>query len=143
LVPIAQLARRLDITPRTLRHYQDQGLIRSHRVAHNARAYDLETVADIELIVTLRDAGLSITTIRDILRSDGDQQSVVLRAALSEVQAEAHQRIADIDNLLQVLSAAPDRPPRHLLSGRSQARATSRKGSDPGSTHQESQDDLP
>ena len=105
-VPIAELARRLGVTPRTLRHYQDQGLIRSHRVAHNARAYDPEAVAIVETIVALRDIDLPIATIRDILalRREPRAQAEALRAALAEVRADKHRQIAEIDAMLQALT---------------------------------------
>ena len=102
-VPIAELARRLGVTPRTLRHYQDQGLIRSHRIAHNARAYDPDTVATIETIVALRDIDLPIATIRDILalRKEPQAQAETLRAALLEVRADKQRQIARIDGMLE------------------------------------------
>lgn len=111
-VPIAELARRLGITPRALRHYQDQGLIRSHRIAHNTRAYDADAVATIETIVALRDIGLPLATIRDILvlRHVPEIQTQALRAALLEAQASKQRQIATIGAMLETLGAprSPD-----------------------------------
>ena len=106
-VSIAELARRLSVTPRTLRHYQDQGLIRSRRIAHNTRAYDADTVATVETIVALRDVDLPIATIRDILalRTEPEAQAVALRAALLAVQADKQRQIARIDGMLEALVA--------------------------------------
>jgi len=106
-VPIAQLARRLGITPRALRHYQDQGLIRSHRIAHNTRAYDADAVVTIETIVALRDVGLPLATIRDILvlRHVPETQAQALRAALLEAKASKQRQIATIDAMLETLDA--------------------------------------
>jgi DNA-binding transcriptional MerR regulator len=104
-VSIVDLAKRLGITARALRFYQDRGLIRSHRIARNIRAYDLEAVAIIERIVALREAGLSIATIRDILtlRGDLEAQAVLLRAALLDVRAERQRQITRIDDMLETL----------------------------------------
>ena len=108
-VPIAQLAQRLGVTARTLRHYQDQGLIRSHRIAHNTRAYDLETVAAVEAIVALREVDLSIAAIREILslRSDPPAQAAALRSALSEVLTDKLRQVAQVQHMLRALPAEP------------------------------------
>ena len=111
-VPIAEVARRLNITPRTLRHYQDQGLIGSHRIARNMRAYDPDTVATLETIVDLRDAGLSITVIRDVLTlsETPKAQTQALKNALKEILAAKQRQVAKVKALLDSLSdpsAAP------------------------------------
>jgi DNA-binding transcriptional MerR regulator len=104
-VSIAELANRLGVTARTLRHYQDQGLIRSRRIAHNTRAYDADAVATVETIVALRDVDLPIATIRDILalRREPQAQAEALRAALLTVQADKQRQIARIDGMLAAL----------------------------------------
>ncbi len=107
LVPIAELARRLGVTPRTLRHYQDQGLIRSRRIAHNTRAYDCDTVATIETIVALRDIDLPIAAIRGILalQHRPRAQTEALRVALLDAQADKQRQVTRIDAMLQALTA--------------------------------------
>lgn len=90
LVEISQAARTLGVTARTLRHYQDRGLIRSHRLARNVRGYDLNTLEQLKAIIVLRAAGLPIQAIQEImaLRDRPDAQiqalSTVLTKALSE-----------------------------------------------------------
>ncbi len=108
-VSIADLAKRLGVTSRALRHYQDQGLLRSHRIARNVRAYDAENVAAVETIVALREVDLPIAAIRDILglRHDPEAQAEALRAALLEVQADKQRQILRIDGMLEALPAAP------------------------------------
>ncbi len=114
-VPIADVARRLGVTPRTLRHYQDIGLIRSHRIAHNTRAYDLETVTTIETIVALREVGLPIASIREILLSAPERQTVSLRQALADMLVEMQRHIGKVNNLLDALSSDPERPLQRLV----------------------------
>ena len=138
---IADLARRLGVTPRTLRHYQDQGLIRSHRIARNTRAYDLETVAIVETIVALRETGLSITTIHQILRSEPETQAATLRAALAEVLADMHRQIAKIDDMLETLTGSPPTPLRLPLPVRAPGPSSGRKTSGSGPMRQEAHDD--
>lgn len=101
-IPISQAARELGVTARALRFYQDQGLIRSHRLARSIRAYDPETVATLQTIIALRDADLSITTIREILalRSDPQAQRIATRRALLEVLADKRRQVARIEDLI-------------------------------------------
>ncbi len=119
-VSIADLVKRLGVTSRALRHYQDQGLIRSHRIAHNARAYDLDMVAVVEAVVALRDVDMPIVTIRKILSLSAEppKQVEALREALAELMADKQQQIARI---LTLLEAAPELlptpvPPRAPLA---------------------------
>jgi DNA-binding transcriptional MerR regulator len=105
-VSITDLAKRVGTTARALRHYQDRGLIRSHRLARNVRAYDLETVAIVETIVAFRDVGLPISTIGEILSlgSTPLAQAKDTRAALKQARAVDEQRIARIDAMLKGLA---------------------------------------
>ena len=128
-VSITDPSKRVGITPRALRHYQDRGLIRSHRLARNTRVYDLETVEVVETIVALRDVGLSIGAIGEILalRSEPSAQAKVARAALKAARAEDERRIARIDAMLAALDepssvsaelrAPPSAPSRRLSPG--------------------------
>lgn len=121
-VPITELARRLGVTPRTLRHYQDQGLIRSHRIAHNARAYDADTVATIEIVVALREIGLPIATIRNVLALQKEPlaQADLLRTALLESQADKRRQISGISAMLETLLAAEPTSSATCVGGPSQ-----------------------
>jgi DNA-binding transcriptional MerR regulator len=109
-VPISDLSKRLGITARALRYYQDRGLIRSHRLARNIRAYDLETVAIVQTIVAFRDVGLPISAIAEILslRDDMPGQARVIRAALAQARADKERVIARIDMMLEATAASLD-----------------------------------
>lgn len=111
-VSITDLARRVGITARALRHYQDRGLIRSHRLARNVRAYDLETVAVVETIVALRDVGLPINAIGEILSlgSEPLAQAKAARAALEQARTLEERRIARIDRMIEALDEASSAP---------------------------------
>jgi DNA-binding transcriptional MerR regulator len=118
-VSIAVLVKRLGVTARALRHYQDMGLIRSHRIAHNTRAYDPEAVAIVETIVALREVDLPLTVIREILalRSDPQEQAAATCAALAEAVVEKQRQIAKIQTMLETLAASPSAPIRPRASG--------------------------
>jgi DNA-binding transcriptional MerR regulator len=64
---IGELAQRTDTSPRLLRYYEEQGLIRVGRSANGYRDYDVALVDQVAHIRGLLDAGLSTRLIRQIL----------------------------------------------------------------------------
>jgi len=86
LVEIGDAARSLGVTARALRHYEDRGLVRSHRLARNVRGYDFGALEQLKAIVALRAVGLPVAAIRTLLslRSEPEAQTRALRAALIE-----------------------------------------------------------
>jgi len=63
---IQDVARELGITLRTLRFYENEGLIEPHRVG-NRRAYSRREVARIQLILRGKRLGFSIREIKEFL----------------------------------------------------------------------------
>ena len=105
LIEIGQAARSLGVTARALRYYQDQGLVRSHRLARNVRGYDLETMERLRAIVALRAVGLPISVIRTILtlRQEPEAQARALRVALADALSEQQaqmQRLTDLSRCM-------------------------------------------
>jgi DNA-binding transcriptional MerR regulator len=108
LVSISELVRRLGVTPRALRHYEDLGLIRPVRTARNVRAYDRETVETVETIVALRAVDLPLTVISDVLTSASlpELRANKSRVALLQARAMRQAQIDRIDDLLKTMAAA-------------------------------------
>lgn len=68
LYPIGDLARRTGLTVKTIRFYSDRGVVTpTGRSRAGHRLYDIEAVARLELVRTLRDLGLGLTTIRKVM----------------------------------------------------------------------------
>lgn len=61
---------RLSVTPKMLRIYEEQGLIKPKRKENNYREYTAENLVEIETIAILRHLGFSIMEIKDILEFD-------------------------------------------------------------------------
>lgn len=81
LYSIGQLARRTRLTVKTVRFYSDRGIVRpAGRSPGGYRRYDVDAVARLELVRTLRDLGLDLATIQRIVNQE---------AGLPEV-ADAH-----------------------------------------------------
>ncbi|MEO0036637.1 MAG: hypothetical protein RLZZ501_2660 [Pseudomonadota bacterium] len=66
LYSVTELARELGITPRTIRFYEDQGLIRPQR-AGNARIYTHRDRARMILILRGKRLGFSLRDIKEFL----------------------------------------------------------------------------
>jgi len=66
--PIQQIARLAGTTSRTLRHYGDVGLLEPTRIGANGyRYYDQSALTRLQRIVLLRELGLSLPAIADVL----------------------------------------------------------------------------
>ncbi|MGK5642824.1 MerR family transcriptional regulator [Streptomyces sp. URMC 126] len=71
---IQQVARSAGVTSRTLRHYDEIGLLPPSRVGANGyRYYDAEAVARLQRILLLRDLGLSLPVIAEVLSRETDE----------------------------------------------------------------------
>jgi MerR family transcriptional regulator, thiopeptide resistance regulator len=70
----AQVARMSKVTSRTLRHYDEIGLLRPAQVAGNGmRFYEREQLLRLQQILVLRDLGLSLEAISTIVNEGGDR----------------------------------------------------------------------
>src|SRR5687768_13026792 len=68
---IGELARRAALPVKTIRFYSDEGLLPpSDRTEAGYRLYGETELARLELIRTLRDAGVDLPTIRSVLERD-------------------------------------------------------------------------
>ena len=68
LYSIGDLARRTGLTVKTIRFYADHGIVPpTDRSPAGYRRYDIEAVARLDLVRTLRDLGLGLPTIRKVL----------------------------------------------------------------------------
>ena len=72
---IGELAQRTGVSQRSLRYYEQQGLLCAERDVHGYRRYGPESVRTVARIRTLLGAGLTTDVIRDVLpcvAEDGD-----------------------------------------------------------------------
>lgn len=82
------MARLAGTTSRTLRHYDDVGLLQPSRVGSNGyRYYDGPTLARLQRILMLRDLGLGIPAIAEVLAGEQDPARALL-GHLHWLQAE-------------------------------------------------------
>jgi DNA-binding transcriptional MerR regulator len=71
LYSIGDLARRTGLTVKTIRFYSDRGIVApTGRSPAGYRRYDLDAVARLDLVRTLRDLGVDLPTIRKVVNRE-------------------------------------------------------------------------
>jgi DNA-binding transcriptional MerR regulator len=117
---ISELAREFDITPRTIRFYEDQGIVSPARDGRN-RVYGARDRARLKLALRGKRLGLQLAEIRTLIDMyDGPGDSAPqLREYLSVLQRHREQlegQRRDIDETLAEI-AAQEKACRALLDG--------------------------
>lgn len=113
---IGELASRTGVSVRSLRYYEQQGLLTSTRSASRQRHYGGNEVIRVKLIQLLYSAGLSSRTIADMLpcvdTPDAETSAAALQRAAEE-RDRLSERIAALlharDTLDELLAAATRR----------------------------------
>ena len=104
---IGQFARLAHVTIRTLRHYEDEGLLRPSYVRNCSRYryYDAAQLLTFRRIAALRRVGISIPDIRRLLRgSDGGME--VLQAHRERLRSAIDEQTMQLRQLDAMLSGA-------------------------------------
>jgi len=91
LIKIRDVSTRYDVSARTLRYYEDAGLLASTRSADYAyRLYDEKALQRLEQILILRKLNISIRDIQRIFGAEGSAAVLeVLRKKVEEIDGEA------------------------------------------------------
>ena len=85
---VGRLASMAGVSARTLRHYEDMGLLRPRRSASNYRTYGERDAKRLAQILAMRACGLSIATIRHVLEDPDANLHVSLVAHLRALRAQ-------------------------------------------------------
>ena len=127
---IGELAREFGITPRTIRFYEDQGLLAPRRVGAGARqrAYSGRDRTRLKLTLRGKRLGLTLSEIRDLIDMYGSPADTVPqltrflevlarhRQALELQLADLHETLAEIEahaeRARQLLTQAATKTPR-------------------------------
>ncbi|MFY3139650.1 MerR family transcriptional regulator [Achromobacter xylosoxidans] len=120
---ISELAREFDVTPRTIRFYEDQGIVSPAREGRN-RIFGPRDRTRLKLALRGKRLGLQLSeilTLIDMYDGPGDTE-VQLRqylAVLAQHRATLEQQRRDIEDTLQEI-AAQERQCRELLAQQQQ-----------------------
>lgn len=120
---IQEIARLAGTTSRTLRHYDDIGLLPPTRVAHNGyRHYDESALVRLQRILLLRELGLGLPQIADVLRAapQGRAEAAALEthlAVLREEQDRLARQIASVENTIAALRGGEELMAENMFDG--------------------------
>ena len=115
-IPLGEVMRRLDLTARAIRYYEELGLVQAGRDQLNRRRYDEDALARLSAIAEFRRAGLSLDDIAAILsRQDagGDRSAHIdyavsrLSERLKVLEQERREAEAALSALLVHRQTAP------------------------------------
>ncbi|KPC93094.1 MerR family transcriptional regulator [Streptomyces sp. NRRL F-6602] len=103
---IGELSKRTGVSPRSLRYYEEQGLLTSSRSGAGQRHYADSAVQRVSLIRQLFDAGMSSTVIATVLPCvDVPRELDVAANTFSAMMHERDRIDADIAHLLETRDA--------------------------------------
>ena len=107
---IAEVARLAGTTSRTLRHYGDVGLLAPSRIGANGyRYYDTAALTRLQRILMLRQLGLGVAVIAEVLEAADDTSA--LRAHLEWLRAESERldrQIASVERTITSIEKEAD-----------------------------------
>lgn len=117
---IGELAEELGLTPRSIRFYEDEGLLSPVRQGVNRR-YSYRDRARLQLICRGKRLGFTIAEIKEFLTlyDGGDDFSAQSAYALQKVRDRIHaleQQAIDVQTTLSELRAIEAEASRHLAS---------------------------
>ena len=102
---ITEVCKMLGTTSRTLRFYEEKGIIQSTTVGTSSRRqYTEEQISHIKNVLVLRTLGLSVKAIAELQNSGTDLKDAVL-SKRAEIYASIDSRVREINLLNEALSA--------------------------------------
>ena len=99
---IQEVARLAHVTSRTLRHYEQVGLVTPVRASNGHRAYDADALVRLQRVLLLRGLGLGIPAIAEVLAGEADD-ATALESHLRQLHEEKERldrRIASVERTL-------------------------------------------
>ena len=107
LYDISEVCRLLDTTSRTLRFYEEKGIIQSTQSKFSSRRqYTAEQINDIRHVIVLRTLGLSIKVIAELERNNTDLKNAVIsrRAEMMAIIDEKYRQIRILNEALCMIN---------------------------------------
>ena len=120
---IGKLSRRTGVSVKTLREYEDLGLIYTvGRSAGNYRLFDDDALWCVEVVARMRGLGLTLTEIQELAgaylkRSDDERVGARLAVALKAARSRIEDRIIELEATLSRISEFEAAKPE-ALAGR-------------------------
>ncbi|MEM6992971.1 MAG: Cu(I)-responsive transcriptional regulator [Myxococcota bacterium] len=103
---IGELARRTGVSAKTIRYYEDSGLLEAPQRGRNGyRLYDEQAVHVLRFVKRARDLGFSVADVSDLLAlwSDDSRESAAVKQLATRHLAEVDRKIAELQGLRDTL----------------------------------------
>jgi DNA-binding transcriptional MerR regulator len=117
---IQQAARISGVTARTLRYYDEIGLLRPARVGSNGyRYYERAQLLRLQQILLLRDLGLDLTTIGQVVDAQHDPIEALRRhhRRLLDERGRLDRLVTTVAATIKHLEEGTDMPAEHMFEG--------------------------
>ncbi|MFF1879560.1 MerR family transcriptional regulator [Leifsonia sp. NPDC058230] len=117
---IQDIARLAGTTSRTLRHYDDIGLLAPSRIGGNGyRYYDQASLVRLQRILLLRDLGLGLPAIADVLEDQTDAAPALRNhlAWLRDERARLARQIASVESTITAMEGGEQIMAEDMLDG--------------------------
>jgi DNA-binding transcriptional MerR regulator len=117
---IQQIARLAGTTSRTLRHYDDLGLLPPTRIGHNGyRYYDGAALVRLQRILLLRELGLGLPQIAEVLDRETSEESALEAhlAWLRQEQDRLTRQIASVETTITTLRGGEELMAENMFDG--------------------------
>ncbi|MDF7637861.1 MerR family transcriptional regulator [Lactobacillus sp. ESL0791] len=103
---IQQFSEKFNLAPSTLRYYEEEGLIKPHRLANRQRYYDEDDANWMRFLLHLKNTGMSIADLKKYVawRAQGDTTIPQRLQLLKKTQQKFLKQISDQQYHLQILN---------------------------------------
>ncbi len=110
LKKIGEVAKELGITTRTIRFYEEEGLLEPVRTSKGTRLYSEEHIRRLRVIKELRDMGIPLERIKSIMSirkdsSSGDEASQKVLSTFEELEREIEEKIQLLNMVLSEINS--------------------------------------
>ncbi len=117
---VGEVAEALGLTPRTIKYYEELGLLRPERTSGNYRSYTERDVERLSRIKRMRAIGLSLATIREALKHESELDRRGARGLSPEALRSV---LGSLEEQREVLASRIERMRRDLAEAEELVRA--------------------
>lgn len=117
---IQEIAKLAGTTSRTLRHYDEIGLVPASRIGHNGyRYYDDRALVRLQRVLLLRELGLGLPQIGDVLAHESDEASALTThlGLLRQEQDRLARQIAAVEHTIHALKGGEELMSENMFDG--------------------------
>lgn len=117
---IQQVAKLAGTTSRTLRHYDDIGLLPPSRIGHNGyRYYDEATLIRLQRVLLLRELGLGLPQIAEVIAAEADEAAALTThlSLLRQEQDRLARQITAVQHTINSIQGSENLMAKNMFDG--------------------------